>query len=100
NDWTLYSAIGMAYDQKDDFANSKLAYDRALLLAPGEPAVLNNYAMSRMLAFRKSVPPKGKIHAPSSCRGGRGCDFGRLIECGIRFQPVRIGQAGQTRAER
>jgi Flp pilus assembly protein TadD len=50
NDWTLYSAIGMAYDQKDDFANSKLAYDRALLLAPGEPAVLNNYAMSRMLA--------------------------------------------------
>lgn len=50
NDWTLYSAIGMAYDQKDDFANSKLAYDRALLLSPGEPAVLNNYAMSRMLA--------------------------------------------------
>lgn len=50
NDWTLYSAIGMAYDQKDDFANAKLAYDRALLLVPGEPAVLNNYAMSRMLA--------------------------------------------------
>jgi hypothetical protein len=25
-----------------------------------------------MLAFRKSVPPKGKIHAPSFCRGGRG----------------------------
>src|SRR5262249_32617396 len=30
--------------------DAKLAYERALTLKPNEPAVLNNYAMSRMLA--------------------------------------------------
>ncbi len=50
NDWSVYSALGVAYDQKNDPANARLAYDRALALKPGEPAVLNNYAMSRMLA--------------------------------------------------
>lgn len=50
NDWTLYSALGVAYDQMSDQANARLAYERALMLKPNEPAVLNNYAMSRMLA--------------------------------------------------
>lgn len=50
NDWTLYSALGVAYDQLDDRKNAKTAYDRALLLHPGDPVVLNNYAVSRMLA--------------------------------------------------
>jgi hypothetical protein len=49
-DWTLYSALGVAYDQMDDRKNAKVAYDRALLLHPGDPTVLNNYAVSRMLA--------------------------------------------------
>ncbi len=50
NDWTLYSAVGAAYDQKNDFANAKIAYDRGMILAPTQPALLNNFAMSRMLA--------------------------------------------------
>ncbi len=50
NDWTTYSALGVAFDQKNDPANARLAYEHALALRPGEPAVLNNYAMSRMLA--------------------------------------------------
>ncbi len=50
SDWTLYSALGVAYDQQTDPANAKMAYERALGLKPGEPAVLNNFAMSRMLA--------------------------------------------------
>jgi Flp pilus assembly protein TadD len=50
NDWALYSALGVAYDQMDDRKNAKAAYDRALLLHPNDPAVLNNYAVSRMLA--------------------------------------------------
>jgi Flp pilus assembly protein TadD len=50
SDWTLYSAMGVAYDQQSDPANAKLAYERALGLKPGEAAVLNNFAMSRMLA--------------------------------------------------
>jgi len=50
NDWTLYSALGVAYDQVDDRAHARAAYDHALALKPGEPVVLNNYAVSRMLA--------------------------------------------------
>src|SRR5476649_1901470 len=50
NDWSLYSAMGVAYDQLNDSKNAKLAYEQALALKPGEAAILNNYAMSRMLA--------------------------------------------------
>src|ERR1700761_2953458 len=50
SDWTLYSALGVAYDQTGDRANARKSYDRALAMKPGEPSVLNNYAMSRMLA--------------------------------------------------
>jgi len=50
NDWTLYSAIGVAFDQKSQFADAKAAYQRGLQLNPMSAALLNNYAMSRMLA--------------------------------------------------
>jgi len=49
-DWTVYSALGVAYDQLNDSVDAKLAYEHALVLKPGEPAILNNYGMSRMLA--------------------------------------------------
>src|SRR5690348_11255966 len=48
-DWTLYSALGVAYDQSDDHADARKSYDRALAMKPGEASVLNNYAVSRML---------------------------------------------------
>jgi Flp pilus assembly protein TadD len=50
NDWMLYSALGVAYDQLGDTAQAKFAYERALQLKPGEPAILNNYGLSRLLA--------------------------------------------------
>lgn len=50
NDWTFYSALGVAYDQIGNSAKARDAYQRALVLKPGEAAVLNNYALSRMLA--------------------------------------------------
>lgn len=50
SDWTLYSALGVTYDQIDDRTNAKLAYEHALSLKPGDATVLNNYAVSRMLA--------------------------------------------------
>ncbi len=50
NDWTLYSALGVSYDQMGEQANARLAYEHALALRPGEATVLNNYAFSRMLA--------------------------------------------------
>ncbi len=49
-DWTLYSAAGVAYDQLGNQLTARAAYEHALLLKPNEPSVLNNYALSRMLA--------------------------------------------------
>jgi Flp pilus assembly protein TadD len=50
NDWTLYSAVGVAYDQLGNQLAARAAYEHALALRPNEPSVLNNYALSRMLA--------------------------------------------------
>jgi len=49
-DWTLFSALGVAYDQSGNQEQAKVAYEHALVLKPGEPSVLNNYALSRLLA--------------------------------------------------
>lgn len=49
-DWTLYSALGIAYDQAKNYNAARVSYERALELKPGEAVVLNNFAMSRMLA--------------------------------------------------
>jgi Flp pilus assembly protein TadD len=49
-DWTLYSAMGVAYDQDGDYTKARVAYTQALALKPGNPGVLNNYALSRMQA--------------------------------------------------
>ena len=50
NDWTLYSALGVSYDQLGNQTSARTAYEHALALRPEEPSVLNNYALSRMLA--------------------------------------------------
>ena len=50
DNWTFYSALGVAYDQAKQRAKAAAAYQRALALKPGEPTVLNNYAMNEMLS--------------------------------------------------
>jgi Flp pilus assembly protein TadD len=50
NDWTLYSALGVSYDQLGNQTAARAAYEHALALHPEEASVLNNYALSRMLA--------------------------------------------------
>ena len=50
NNWTFYSALGVAYDQAKQRTKAAAAYQHALALKPGEPTVLNNYAMNEMLA--------------------------------------------------
>lgn len=50
SDWTIYSALGVAYDQTGDYGNAKSAYQQALALKPGDAGVLNNFALSRMQA--------------------------------------------------
>lgn len=49
NDWTVYSALGVAYDQIGDQKSAQINYGQALKLNPEEPSVLSNYALSRML---------------------------------------------------
>ncbi len=46
NEWSFYSALGVALDQKGEYAAAQAAYTRALALKPGEPAALNNAALS------------------------------------------------------
>ncbi|MBA2590508.1 MAG: tetratricopeptide repeat protein, partial [Alphaproteobacteria bacterium] len=49
-DWSVFSALGVAYDQLGNQKDAQVAYEHALALKPGEPSVLSNYALSRMLA--------------------------------------------------
>ena len=65
NDWTLYSALGVAYDQLDNRTEARKSYDRALAMKPGEPSVLNNYAVSRMLAgdYDGAVQMLSQLHS-------------------------------------
>ena len=65
-DWTLYSAMGVAYDQLGDQANAKDAYEHALTLKPEEPSVLNNFALSRMLAKDPDMARKLVARAESA----------------------------------
>ena len=50
DDWTLYSVLGVVYDQLDDHAQARIAYEHALVLAPDSAEILNNYGLSRLLA--------------------------------------------------
>ena len=50
DDWTLFSAQGVAYDQKGNYKAAQASYARALALKPGEPTVLNNDALSHALS--------------------------------------------------
>jgi len=50
NDWTIYSALGVTDDQTGNQQEARANYEHALALRPGEPSVLSNYALSRMLA--------------------------------------------------
>jgi tetratricopeptide (TPR) repeat protein len=48
NDYSLYSAQGIAYDQKAAYKEAQESYTRALSLKPDDPGVLNNAALSHM----------------------------------------------------
>jgi Flp pilus assembly protein TadD len=49
NDWKVYSALGSALDQQRKFAEARDNYQRALKIAPGNVAVMNNLGMSYAL---------------------------------------------------
>lgn len=49
-DWTIYNAMGVAYDQNGDYTAARESYQAALAIKPGDATVLNNLALSRMQA--------------------------------------------------
>ena len=69
-DWTVYSALGVAYDQTGDHANAQINYEQALRIKPEEPSVLSNYALSRMLA--KDPEMARRLAARAEKAGGAG----------------------------
>ncbi len=77
-DWTLYSALGVAYDESGNQEAARQAYIHALALKPGEPAILNNYALSRMLA-NDSAMAKQLIASAASAGGASDPKIARNI---------------------
>jgi hypothetical protein len=67
-EWSFYSALGVAYDQVGDQASARNAYEQALRLRPGDAAILNNYALSRMLA--KDPDMARQLMAKAQSAGG------------------------------
>jgi Flp pilus assembly protein TadD len=54
-DWRLYSAEGAILDQMGRTAEARDRYGKALTISPGEPTILNNMALSHLLAGE--LPP-------------------------------------------
>jgi Flp pilus assembly protein TadD len=48
--WRAWSALGRARDARRAWEEARVAHERALALAPGEGAVLNNFGMSKLSA--------------------------------------------------
>ena len=48
-DWQSLSALGSAYDQKDQHSEARQKYEAALAIKPGEASIRNNLAMSLAL---------------------------------------------------
>ena len=89
-DWTLYSALGVAYDQVGDYQSARNAYDYALSLKPGETAILNNYAMSRMLAG--DLPQAKKLIAAAAA-GSKDARVARNMKLIGEMTPAEIAAA-------
>jgi Flp pilus assembly protein TadD len=96
-DWTVYSALGVAYDEAGDQVSAGRAYEHALALKPGEPAILNNYALSRMLA---SDPAMARQLIASAASAGGASDPKiahniALVNSLAALAPTPVAQAPQ-----
>jgi Flp pilus assembly protein TadD len=50
DEWSFYSAQGVAHAQIREYRAAEVSFNRALMLRPDEPTVLNNYAMAHLQA--------------------------------------------------
>jgi len=105
-DWTLYSALGVAYDETNDSNDARTAYEHALALKPGDPSVLNNYGMSRMLAgdlagaqaqFAQAAAAGGSANPKIANNAAM---VAELMTSKIAAHPVATAQATPARAPR
>jgi Flp pilus assembly protein TadD len=95
SDWSLYSALGVAYDQIGDQTSARTAYEHALKLKPSDPSVLNNYALSRMLAN----DPEGArqlIARAQKAGGASDPKIARNIELVNKLAPEAVAQQNVT----
>lgn len=99
NDWTLYSALGVAYDQKGDYASADGAYRHALQMKPGESAVLNNYAMSRLQAGDLDRAKQLIGEAAGASKDERIVKNMQMI-ASLKVPPVAAAQPGPNQAPR
>jgi Flp pilus assembly protein TadD len=91
DDWTLYSAQGMAYDQKANYRAAQASYARALVLKPGEPTVLNNAALSYMQAGDLDNAEKLLRQAPMGSP-----DYPRIAQNLALVQSLRAAQPAKA----
>ena len=92
-DWTLYSAQGMAYDQKANYRAAQASYARALVLKPGEPTILNNAALSYMQAGDLDSAEKLLLQAPPGSP-----DYPRIAQNLALVQSLRAAKTAKTAA--
>jgi len=52
DDWRLYSALGIAFDYQQNYAEAEIAYNKALDMCPDDSAVINNLGISQGLSGR------------------------------------------------
>jgi len=95
NDWTLYSALGVAYDGSSDYANAQRAYDRALVIKPGEPAILNNYALSRAMAGDLTMAKTLIAQAVSNGKDDRLARNAKMIHALTPISPAKTAAAAK-----
>jgi len=96
-DWTLFSALGVAYDQVGDQSAARMAYEHALKLNPNEPSVLNNYALSRMLANDPDTA-RQLIARAEAAGGSSNAKIARNIELVNKLAPAAQPAPAQNAA--
>ena len=94
-EWSYYSALGVAYDQVGNQNAARTAYEQALKLRPGDAAILNNYALSRMLA---NDPEGARALMARAEKAGGASDpkIARNIELVNKVAPPALKTAADT----
>jgi Flp pilus assembly protein TadD len=94
-EWSYYSALGVAYDQTGDQNAARAAYEQALKLKPGDAAILNNYALSRMLA-KDPDGARALIERAQKAGGASDPKIARNIELIEKLAPPALKTAADT----